>query len=326
MTEANDSLVGSVLSGRYDLLRFMAAGGMGEVFEAHDQKRDCRVAIKVLREELSKDAEWCARFKRESEVAAAIHSPYVARVLNAGETRGGRRWIAFELLAGESLDARLRQSRSLPFADVGWMIEHLLMALDSAHGLGVIHRDIKPGNLFVVPVGPKLVVLDFGIAKRAVPGRRSSGLTNVDAMLGTPSYMSPEQLVSSKGVDVRTDVYSAGLVAYRMMTGRLPFQSREWAEMLESKRRGVLPSLASASGTTWPETMEGWIAHTVAANREERFASAEAALRAWRAASDAMRAHTSLEAPPDGDHRDTDLAPITEAAPNDEATEPSTPA
>ena len=327
MGEGDDSLVGSVIGGRYHLQRFLARGGMGEVFEAHDQKRGHPVAIKLLREEFNSDAEWCARFKRESEVASAIQSPYVARVLNAGQTRShaGRQWIAFEFLTGESLHARLQQTERLPFGDVEGMVEHLLMALGSAHELGVIHRDIKPGNLFLVPVGPRLVVLDFGVAKRAVAGRHSSGLTSVDTMLGTPSYMSPEQLVNATGVDVRTDLYSAGLVAYRALTGRLPFQHNDWAAMLESKRRGLLPSLASASGTSWPETMDGWMAHMIAARREDRFASAQAALRAWRTVSDAMRTHAAHPVHASGDHRDTDVAPISEVVvPNDETTEPST--
>jgi serine/threonine protein kinase len=327
MSEGNESLVGTEIGGRYRLLRFVARGGMGEVFEAYDQKRQRQVAVKLLREELSKDPEWCARFKRESEVASAIQSPYVARVLNAGQTRthAGRRWIAFEFLTGDSLDTLLRQTGKLPFAEVGWMVEHLLMALESAHGLGVIHRDIKPGNLFVVPAGPRLVVLDFGVAKRAAGGRHSSGLTSADTLLGTPSYMSPEQLVNSKGVDVRTDLYSAGLVAYRTLTGRLPFQHRDWAAMLESKRRGSLPPLASASGISWPETIEAWILHMVAARREDRFDSAQAALRAWRSVSDTMRTYSPRAVPDTGDHRDTDVAPITEAAPYDDAsTEPST--
>jgi serine/threonine-protein kinase len=320
MGSTSESLVGTVLSERFHLARFVARGGMGEVYEAHDQKRNRSLAIKLLRPELSKDPEWCARFERECKVAAAIDSPYVARLVQAGETRTGLRWIAFEFLEGESLDARLVREGRVPFAEVEWMIQHLLLGLLAAHEHGVIHRDIKPGNLFVVTSVPKLVVLDFGVAKRA--GGQTTELTSLNAMLGTPSYMSPEQLMNSKNVDPRTDLYSVGLVVYRALGGRLPFQHREWGQMLESKLHGALPSLASASETTWPEAMEGWLRHTVAAQREDRFGSAQAALQGWQAVCGAMRTHVPRPVPVSVALReaDTDLAPLTELDRPEEST------
>jgi serine/threonine-protein kinase len=287
--EPNHPLLGTVLNGRYHLVHLIGQGGMGEVFEAYDQKRKRPLAIKLLRAEFGKDVEWCKRFERECEIASKIESPYVARVLYGGTARTGRRWIACELLEGESLERRLGREGKLAFSEADWMMEHMLLGLHAAHSQGVIHRDIKPGNLFVVQTGPRLVVLDFGVAKRT--SGQSTGLTGHNAALGTPSYMSPEQLMSSKDVDPTTDLYSAGLVVYRILSGRLPFQHRDWTRMLESKRSDPLPPLTLASGLTWPDAIDAWLLHMVAAQREERFSSAIAALRAWEVVRAAMQGH-----------------------------------
>jgi serine/threonine-protein kinase len=316
MSESGDSLVNVLLADRYKLLRLVARGGMGEVYEAHDEKRGRRVAIKLLSRDLDDDPEWCERFDREAKVAAEIASPYVARVLRAGRTRshGGRRWIAFQFLDGESLETQLERSTRLPFAEVDWMMEHLLTALEHMHDADIVHRDIKPSNLMVVRAAvPKLVVLDFGVAKRVVAGRHSSGLTALDSVLGTPAYMSPEQFLSSKTVNASTDLFSAGAVAYRALTGRVPFQHRTLSGMFDAKQRGLLPSLASASGVTWPEAPQAWLAAMVAPRPEDRFDSAQASRRAWRTVREAMKKHVQVAVGDEGKHADTDLAaPITE--------------
>jgi serine/threonine-protein kinase len=324
MGKGKDSLVGTVLGERYQLVCFLARGGMGEVYEAHDHKRQQRLAIKLLRQELNADPEWCARFERECKIAASIDSPHVARVLKAGEMRTGRRWIAYEFLEGESLDVRFARTGRLPFTEVAWMVEHALLGLRAAHQLGVIHRDVKPGNLFLLAGGSKLVVLDFGIAKRFGPGRKSSSLTSTGAMLGTPSYMSPEQLVNPKGVDLRTDLYSVGLVAYRLLSERLPFQHRDFGAMLHNKLEGRLPPLASASGTTWPDLMDGWMEHMVAARREHRFASADAALQGWQVVSEAMRTYVPRSVPVEAafEEAEADMSTITGYDTEDGVTDP----
>jgi serine/threonine protein kinase len=300
---------GTVLGQRYRLERFLARGGMGEVYEAVDERSPGeRVAIKVLHLEFARDAEWCGRFRREAEVATAIVSPYVARLWRAGKNREGRRWMAFELLVGESLDACLKREGRLPFAEVAWMLEHALRGLHAAHSAGVIHRDIKPGNLFVERDPRTLRVLDFGIAKRIRIGTASSGLTGAETTLGTPSYMSPEQLVNPGAIDARADLYSVGLVAYRALAGRLPFDARNLGAIVEAKHAGDLPSLTRVSGVTWPDAVEGWLRTATATRAEDRFATAEAARSAWSRARDAMNDYRSTAVPEGSGHEDTEPA------------------
>ncbi len=293
MAHANGSPLGAVLRKRYRLARDEHAGE--------------RVAIKLLHASLGDDTEWCERFRREAEVGKEIVSRHVARLLEAGKNREGRYWIAFEFLEGESLDERLRGGGRLPFVDVSWTIEHALLGLGAAHRLGVVHRDIKPANLFIERARPWLRVLDFGLAKRMVGESASSGLTSVDRTLGTPSYMSPEQFVNPRDVDARTDLYSTGLVAYRALTGRLPFQHHDIGAMQEAKRTRGVASLACATGVSWPDPLEGWMQHMVAPRPGDRFTNAEAALRAWERACEAMASHTpvNVEAAQD----DTELDP-----------------
>ncbi|MBV9946773.1 MAG: serine/threonine protein kinase [Myxococcales bacterium] len=286
------SPLGTVLRNRYRVARLLAEGGMGAVYEAMDERTGERVAVKLLHPGLEDDGEWCERFRREAEVGRAIVSPHVARLLEAGKNREGRRWIAFELLDGETLEERLRRAGKLPFSDVTWVIEHALLGLGAAHRLGVVHRDVKPANLLLERARPWLRVLDFGVAKRLVPSGAS--LTSTDRTLGTPSYMSPEQFEDPRDVDARTDLYSVGLVAYRALTGRFPFQHPDVAAMHDAKRRGGVASLAGASGVTWPDALEGWVQHMVAPRRDDRFSSAQAARRAWERACASMAEHTPL--------------------------------
>jgi serine/threonine-protein kinase len=311
--ESPDPLLGRLLGGRYRLVRFIARGGMGEVFEATDERGNGPpVAIKLLRHELSADEEWCARFKREADIASAIHSPYVAHVLHVGKTNTGRRWIAFEYLEGESLGAQVARSGPVPFTDLAWMVDHALAALEAAHRIGVVHRDIKPGNLFLVAreTPPRLCVLDFGVAKRARPSKASSGLTRADATLGTPLYMSPEQLVDPREVDARTDLYGLGLVVFHALTGQAPFRHRDPGALFTGKWRGDVPRLAMATRVSWSEELEGWLAQMVAPDRDERLASARAARNAWQQATDAMRDHVPVPVAFASFHEDTDVAPL----------------
>ncbi len=306
--------VGKVLGGRYRLVRVIGQGGMGAVYEAIDERSGGRVAAKLLHSFYSDDDDLHARLRREAQVAEHIRSPHIARVLNAGVNRERRGWIVFEYLDGESLDVRLKRDGQLSFADTSWIVEHTLLGLEAAHRVVVVHRDIKPGNLFIERTTPlRLRVVDFGVAKRF---RRNdgatSGLTSFGTVLGTPSYASPEQLRGAKDIDVRADIYSVGLVAFRLIAGRLPFEHQELGALLAMKQSAVVGSLARATGITWPDALEVWIQRAAATRREDRFASAEETRTAWRGACEAMRGHAPGEVA-DGlrDAEDTDLAPLS---------------
>lgn len=276
--------------GRYRLERFLAEGGMGEVYQGVERSTGIPVAIKLLKAIHSADHEWCTRFQREATVAVAIDSEHVAKVLGVGKTRDQRRWIAFELLRGESLEQRLSREPRQPLTNVTWLVEHMLRGLAAAHAAGVIHRDIKPGNLFVEEHQQRLKILDFGIAKRLPTDRAvSSALTSFKTLLGTPSYMSPEQFIDPAHVDARTDLYSVGLVVFRMLTGRLPFVHRDPLQVLALKQTERLPSLTSATGFRWAKELDAWLGQMVTWEPEARFGSATAALNAWLVAREAAR-------------------------------------
>ncbi len=315
----DESAIGKVLGGCYRLVRFVAQGGMGEVYEAVDQESGARVAAKLLHPQFNGDAELLERLKREAWSAERIRSPHVARVIAAGTDRDSRGWIIFEFLEGESLDARLRRDKTVPFLDVAWMIAHTLLGLEAAHNIGIAHRDIKPANLFLERAPKRLRVLDFGVAKRVQTGAggaasaltQPSPLTRLGDVVGTPSYMSPEQLENSVDVDCRTDIYSVGLVVYRMITGNLLYERQDLRSLFELKQRGALPTLTHASGVVWHEALESWVGKAAARKRDDRYESAGAALASWYVVVDAMKNYAPLPAVPDRTHADTDLAPIT---------------
>jgi serine/threonine-protein kinase len=288
------SLVGAVIGGTYKILRLIGTGGMGEVYSASTKTGD-KVAIKVLHEKAAQDPDVVARFQREATIAAQVKSPYVATILGAGKDRDGRLWIAFELLQGEGLDERLRREQYLSFADVGPIIDDALQGVGAAHKAGVVHRDIKPANLFIEKrtlsaqdvandePEERTRILDFGVSKLRRGQRRSEpSLTAFDATLGSFAYMAPEQVRGSARVDERADLYALGAVAFRTLSGRLPFSGQNALTLIALKLDREPPTLAQTTGDEWPVGIERFLAKMMARDRERRFESAEQALAAWR--------------------------------------------
>jgi len=296
MTDSS-TLIGSTVGGIYRVRRLIGSGGMGEVYAAEGKAGE-KVALKVLHERAAKDPDLVARFQRESAIAAHIKSPYVAGILGAGKDRNGRLWIAFERLEGEGLDERLRREQYLSFGDVAPVIDDALQGLGAAHGAGVIHRDIKPANLFIerraltakqIAAGDpeeRTRILDFGISKlrrSARPAAKSEpSLTAFDATLGSFAYMAPEQVRGSARVDERADLYALGAVAFRALTGRLPFEGTNALTLIALKLDREPPSLAATTGDEWPQTIERFLERMMARDRDRRFTSAKEALDAWR--------------------------------------------
>jgi serine/threonine protein kinase len=299
MSAEPGSLVGCVVGGHYKVNRLIGQGAMGEVYSA-DGKSGEDVALKVLHAKAAQDPDLVARFQREAEIAARIQSPYVAAVLGAGKDRNGRLWIAFERLHGEGLDERVRREQYLSFADVAPIVHDTLRGLEAAHAAGVIHRDIKPANLFVEKRGPsskraseyehdeRTRILDFGVSKFRAGGRKDSSLTAFDATLGSFAYMAPEQVRASARVDARADLYALGAVAFRMLTGRLPFEGSNALNLIALKLDRDAPSLADMTGDTWPTALERTLSQLMARDRDRRFGSASEALDAWRSVCDVM--------------------------------------
>ncbi len=212
---------GAVLDGRYHLEDSLGEGGMGRVYEATDQQLGRRVAIKLIREELT-DPATRERFMREARAAAALTHPNACRLYEVGEHEG-QPFLVMELLHGESLSGRLARGH-LPVEEAAALILPLLSALSALHHAGLIHRDLKPSNVFLTPDGVKL--LDFGLARymRSETALTAPTLTAHGAVTGTLRYMAPEQ-VTGDPVDERTDIFALGVMLYETLTGRIPFDA-----------------------------------------------------------------------------------------------------
>ena len=240
------------LAGQYVVEREIGAGGMATVYLAEDLKHHRKVAIKILREELSASI-GTARFRREIEIAAQLQHPSILPLLDSGEA-GGMLYFVMPYVPGQSLRQRLNREHELPISDAVRLLVEIVDGLAHAHEHGVVHRDIKPDNVMLS--GRHALVTDFGVA-RAVSEASSGGtLTTIGVALGTPAYMSPEQATADPGIDHRADIYAVGVVAYELLAGRLPFAGTpqqvlaahvtEVPTSVDKHRPGISAALASA--------------------------------------------------------------------------------
>ena len=215
-----------LLVGRYVVQREIGAGGMATVYLAEDVKHHRKVAIKVLRDDISASVGG-ARFLREIEIAAQLQHPNILPLLDSGDA-DGLLYYVMPFVAGESLRQRLDREHELPVGDAVKLLIEIIDALAHAHEHGVVHRDIKPDNVMLS--GRHALVTDFGVA-RAVSEAKGGTITTLGIALGTPAYMSPEQATADPAVDHRTDIYAVGVLAYELLAGRLPF-SGSFQQML----------------------------------------------------------------------------------------------
>ena len=272
---------------------------MGEVWAAVSDDSGREVAIKVLLARAAMKPDLVRRFQREAEIARAIKSPYVCQLLEVAENEDGAHLLVFERLHGESLADRLKREQYLPLSEVGPIIDDVLQGLVAAHAAGVIHRDLKPGNIFLEnlpepqrppatqPDRPQATerakILDFGISKLTRPGKEEPTLTAFDATLGSFAYMAPEQVRGAARADERADIYAVGAVTFRALAGRLPFEGATAAVLVSMKLDRSAPSLAEATGEKWPAGVERFLERALARRREDRFNNASEALTSWRA-------------------------------------------
>lgn len=285
--------LGSVLAGRYRLLRVLGEGGMGIVFEALHLRTERRVALKWLHEKIATNPEARQRLSREAMATGRVSHPNVIEILDVVE-EGDTLFLVMELLTGETLDALI--GRGLMSAPR--LISLLLPAMRGvaeAHRQGVIHRDIHPANIFLSRRSDdELVtkVMDFGICK--LGGDESVQLTQVGTTLGTPHYMSFEQLCSPGEVDARTDVYSFAVILYRALTGRPPFEGASFTE-IAIKIGTAQPTPPTELCADVPDSLSRVILHAMARDRERRIADMDSLIRELEpfAQMDAARAHAS---------------------------------
>ncbi len=208
------------LGSQYTIEREIGRGGMATVFLAHDTKHSRVVALKVLHGELAQSL-GPERFRREITFAARLQHPHILSVYDSGETRAGQLWFTMPYVEGETLADRLRRERRLPVDVAVRIAREIASALDYAHQHGVIHRDVKPSNILLTTQGEALLA-DFGIARALGASATSGQLTQTGFVIGTPSYMSPEQAAGDH-IDTRADIYALGVVCYEMLTGGLPY-------------------------------------------------------------------------------------------------------
>ncbi len=257
-----------VYSGRYELTHLVARGGMAQVYRAMDRQLDRPVALKVLFPELSVDLTFVERFRREAQAAANLSHPNIVPVFDWGED-DGTYFIVMEYVDGRALSAVLRDPTPLPARQIATIGAGVAAALAFAHRHGVVHRDVKPGNVLITPEG-EVKVTDFGIA-RAVNTEES--LTQTGAVMGTAAYFSPEQ-AEGKGVDSRSDIYSLGVVLYEMSVGRPPFTG-DSPVAVASKHVRDTPVLPREANPAVPAALEAVVMKAMAKSPDDRYASAE---------------------------------------------------
>jgi len=283
---------GAMIGGKYRLDALIGEGGMGSVWSATHLGLNQAVAIKFISREFVRSAEALRRFDAEAKAAAALKSRHVVQVFDTGTLEDETPYIAMELLHGESLQTRVHRGGPVPLAEAVEILTQASKALGRAHAAGIIHRDIKPDNIFLAQSNDDdsylVKILDFGVAKMGAGSNEqgSQGATRTGAVLGTPLYMSPEQARGLKTIDQRTDLYSLGLVAYTMFTGNLAFSSESFGDLLLQICTAPLPQLC-ASAPWLPPTVEAWFAKACAREPQDRFASAQEFADALRAAAGA---------------------------------------
>ena len=267
---------GDVLGSRYRLLSPIGEGGMGAVWRARQIELDADVAIKVLHAKTAEHPGAIARFKREAKASAALRSPHVVQIVDYGvDEVTGTAFIAMELLEGESLAARLSRTQKLGPEETARWITHVARALSRAHASGVVHRDLKPANIFIVHNEDEELakVVDFGIAK--LVGREhveTATVTTTGALLGTPHYMSPEQIDPSREVDFRVDLWSLAVIACECLTGRRPFEGDTLASLAMKISLGRAEQPSSLGPV--PRGFDAWFARGTALDPQQRFGSA----------------------------------------------------
>lgn len=268
----HDPLVGQTLAHTYTLVRVLGEGGMGRVYEArHTRIKGKRFALKLLHPEFARQPEVLTRFQREAEAAAMIHSEHVVGVFDVDRTPDGRAFIVAELLEGKELGSYLEKVGKMPVGDAVRVVRQICKAMEAAHALGVVHRDMKPENVFLTGdlERPVAKVIDFGISK--VSDRPGTALTKTGMIMGTPSYMAPEQ-ARGEHVDHRADIYAVGAVLYCILTGRRPFDHADPTVTLTTLLTSDPPRPRSLEASI-PEPLEMIIQKAMAKHPEDRHAS-----------------------------------------------------
>ena len=267
---------GQILAGKFRIERVLGRGGMGVVVAATHLQLDERVALKFLLPDALSNPEAVERFAREARAAVKIKSEHVARVSDVGTLESGSPYMVMEYLQGQDLASWIRSSGAMAIPAA---VEFLLQACEAiaeAHALGIVHRDLKPANLFVTRRADGSVcikVLDFGISKVTSPGAGPDlGMTKTTSVMGSPLYMSPEQMSSTRNVDMRTDIWALGVILYEALTGRVPFDAETMPQLCGMILQDPPHPLRDLRPDV-PEALQAVVFHCLEKNREHRFSN-----------------------------------------------------
>ncbi len=271
-------MIGQVIADRFHILDRIGEGGMGRVYLAEHVRMGRKCAVKMINPSMAASADAITRFNREAANASRINHPNVAQIYDFGETADGALYLAMEYIEGESLTSLIHRERALPIARAADIAMQAAHGLAAAHHLGIVHRDLKPDNILVarhLDGSDWVKVVDFGIAKTVEGGGAGSqALTTVGVSLGTPEYMSPEQLAGEK-LDHRTDIYSLGLVLFNTLTVDLPYPRVTSKETLIRRLTTPAQTLSDVRpDRAWPESIQMVMDRALAAEPTDRFASA----------------------------------------------------
>lgn len=261
---------GKLIAGRYELGRRLGLGGMSTVYEAFDRRLERHVAIKLLAEHLADDEQFVARFRREALAAARLVHPNIVQVFDFGlDEDSGRHYIVMERIVGPSGAQVLRERGRLSVDEAVDWIAQACRGLQYAHRNGVVHRDVKPGNLLLSEADGTIKLADFGIAKAA--GDQSS-ITQVGSVLGTAAYLAPEQAAGEEAGPA-SDLYSLGVVAYQLLSGRLPYEAESLTELALKQQREVPPPLHELDPSI-PPALSAAVARALELDPRRRYADA----------------------------------------------------
>lgn len=259
---------GQILAGKFRIDRILGRGGMGVVVQATHLALEERVAIKFLLPEALENSEAVRRFEREARAAVKIKSEHVARVIDVGTLETGSPYMVMEYLSGVDLAQYLERQGTLSISEAVDYVVQAMEAIAEAHSLGIVHRDLKPANLFRIVRSdgtPSIKVLDFGISKVGT----DHSITQTSSMMGSPYYMSPEQMVSSKSVDARTDIWSLAIILYELVAGRVPFDGEVIPEIVAKVLQSPVPPVTSR--VDLPPGLERVIEKALAKERTDRY-------------------------------------------------------
>jgi eukaryotic-like serine/threonine-protein kinase len=300
-----EELTGTVLEGKYQLVRKLGSGGMGAVYLGQHVILEKRVAVKFLHADYALDQSIVQRFFREAQAAAAIGHKNIIDVMDVAVTSEGVPYLVMEYLEGESLAALITRRQTVDLAAACGIMEPVLLALEAAHGRGIVHRDLKPDNIFLAHDDggvPLVKLIDFGISKQT-QGAGDTNLTQAGAVMGTPCYMSPEQASGCADLDARSDLWSAGVILHELLAGVPPFDGDNINMILAAVLTKEVPS-PTTRFPSFPREAEPVVMRALCRDRDGRFGSATEMLQALRSTKSFAQRHESLTLAAVGMERD----------------------